>query len=95
MVAGDYNGDGRDDLGVMYGYGTGYSRMFTWTAKTRQHRQTFNARRQLDLRNHWPTGILGQQRRPLLQHPQLASRAPHTTGGPPDTAGPLRQLTWP
>ncbi|MDJ0346525.1 FG-GAP-like repeat-containing protein [Streptomyces sp. H10-C2] len=33
MVAGDYNGDGRDDLGVMYGYGTGSSRMFTWTAK--------------------------------------------------------------
>ncbi|MFI9102512.1 FG-GAP repeat domain-containing protein [Streptomyces fildesensis] len=33
MVAGDYNGDGRADLGVMYGYGTGTSRMFTWTAK--------------------------------------------------------------
>ncbi|MFD7836189.1 FG-GAP-like repeat-containing protein [Streptomyces sp. NPDC059761] len=33
LVAGDYNGDGRDDIGVMYGYGTNYSRMFTWTAK--------------------------------------------------------------
>ncbi|MEV6582272.1 FG-GAP-like repeat-containing protein [Streptomyces sp. NPDC051582] len=33
VVAGDYSGDGRDDIGVMYGYGTGTSRMFTWTAK--------------------------------------------------------------
>ncbi|MER6777912.1 MULTISPECIES: FG-GAP-like repeat-containing protein [unclassified Streptomyces] len=33
VVTGDYNGDGKDDLGVMYGYGTGTSRMFTWTAK--------------------------------------------------------------
>ncbi|MCM2417707.1 VCBS repeat-containing protein [Streptomyces sp. RKAG293] len=42
MVAGDYNGDGRDDLGVMYGYGTGNSRMLTWTAKS-DNSGTFNA----------------------------------------------------
>ncbi|WP_164296743.1 FG-GAP-like repeat-containing protein [Streptomyces sp. SID13588] len=42
MVAGDYNGDGRDDLGVMYGYGTGYSRMLTWIAKS-DNSGTFNA----------------------------------------------------
>ncbi|MCZ4097129.1 FG-GAP-like repeat-containing protein [Streptomyces sp. H39-C1] len=33
MVAGDYNGDGKDDLGVMYGYSNATSRMITWTAK--------------------------------------------------------------
>ncbi|WP_433543663.1 FG-GAP-like repeat-containing protein (plasmid) [Streptomyces sp. CA-294286] len=32
MVAGDYNGDGRDDLAAMYGYSDGKVRMFTWTA---------------------------------------------------------------
>ncbi|PBC71061.1 VCBS repeat protein [Streptomyces sp. TLI_235] len=30
IVPGDYNGDGRDDLGAMYGYGDGSVRMFTW-----------------------------------------------------------------
>ncbi|MFD7333907.1 trypsin-like serine protease [Streptomyces sp. NPDC059872] len=33
IVAGDYNGDGRDDLGFMYGYEAGTVRMFTMTAK--------------------------------------------------------------
>ena len=33
VVSGDYNGDGRDDLGAMYGYSDGSVRMFTWTAK--------------------------------------------------------------
>ncbi|TBO60955.1 DNRLRE domain-containing protein [Streptomyces kasugaensis] len=32
IVAGDYDGDGRDDLGAMYGYADGTVRMFTWTA---------------------------------------------------------------
>jgi hypothetical protein len=32
IVPGDYNGDGRDDLGAMYGYSDGTVRMFTWTA---------------------------------------------------------------
>ncbi|MFJ5095553.1 FG-GAP-like repeat-containing protein [Streptomyces sp. NPDC088557] len=32
IVPGDYNGDGRDDLGAMYGYSDGSVRMFTWTA---------------------------------------------------------------
>ncbi|MEU8778677.1 FG-GAP-like repeat-containing protein [Streptomyces sp. NPDC048606] len=31
LVVGDYNGDGRDDLGAMYGYGDG-ERMLTWPA---------------------------------------------------------------
>ncbi|MDI9884260.1 FG-GAP-like repeat-containing protein [Streptomyces sp. HNM0645] len=30
IVTGDYNGDGRDDLGAMYGYSDGNVRMFTW-----------------------------------------------------------------
>lgn len=34
IVTGDYNGDGKDDLGAMYGYDTGEVRMFTWTATT-------------------------------------------------------------
>ncbi|MEV7425663.1 FG-GAP-like repeat-containing protein [Streptomyces sp. NPDC091212] len=33
VVAGDYNGDGRDDLAFMYGYDAGTVRMFTMTAK--------------------------------------------------------------
>ncbi|MER7623848.1 FG-GAP-like repeat-containing protein [Streptomyces sp. NPDC126503] len=33
-VVGDYNGDGRDDLGVMYGYSNGTVKMFTWLTKT-------------------------------------------------------------
>ncbi|MCX4734245.1 FG-GAP-like repeat-containing protein [Streptomyces sp. NBC_01363] len=33
VVAGDYNGDGRDDLGFMYGYDAGTIRMFTMTSK--------------------------------------------------------------
>ncbi|MFJ6820686.1 FG-GAP-like repeat-containing protein [Streptomyces niveus] len=32
IVTGDYNGDGRDDLGALYGYDTGEVRAFTWTA---------------------------------------------------------------
>ncbi|MFF1507893.1 trypsin-like serine protease [Streptomyces sp. NPDC058326] len=32
IVVGDYNGDGRDDLGAMYGYADGGERMFTWPA---------------------------------------------------------------
>ncbi|MEW2632420.1 FG-GAP-like repeat-containing protein [Streptomyces sp. NPDC048389] len=32
VVTGDYNGDGRDDFGAMYGYSDGGVRMFTWTA---------------------------------------------------------------
>ncbi|MEV5547878.1 FG-GAP-like repeat-containing protein [Streptomyces sp. NPDC052309] len=31
MVAGDYNGDGRDDLAALYGYSDGKVRAFTWT----------------------------------------------------------------
>ncbi|MGW0390190.1 FG-GAP-like repeat-containing protein [Streptomyces sp. NPDC003042] len=34
LVTGDYNGDGRDDLGGFYGYDDGSVKMFTWTAKT-------------------------------------------------------------
>ncbi|WP_274543617.1 FG-GAP-like repeat-containing protein [Streptomyces sp. 111WW2] len=30
IVPGDYNGDGRDDIGAMYGYDNGTVRMFTW-----------------------------------------------------------------
>ncbi|MGW8990049.1 FG-GAP-like repeat-containing protein [Streptomyces zhihengii] len=33
IVSGDYNGDGRDDLGAMYGYADGSVKMLTWTAK--------------------------------------------------------------
>ncbi|MBZ6473893.1 FG-GAP-like repeat-containing protein [Streptomyces griseocarneus] len=33
MVTGDYDGDGRDDVGALYGMGDGSIRMFTWTAK--------------------------------------------------------------
>ncbi|MFE4592692.1 FG-GAP-like repeat-containing protein [Streptomyces laurentii] len=33
FVSGDYNGDGRDDLGVLYGYSTGEVKLITWTAK--------------------------------------------------------------
>ncbi|WP_405687072.1 FG-GAP-like repeat-containing protein [Streptomyces sp. NBC_00057] len=33
VVAGDYNGDGRDDLGFMYGYDAGTVKMFTMAAK--------------------------------------------------------------
>ncbi|MER5206916.1 FG-GAP-like repeat-containing protein [Streptomyces sp. NPDC002825] len=34
IVTGDFNGDGRDDVGGMYGYEDGRVKMFTWTAKT-------------------------------------------------------------
>ncbi|MFJ4870338.1 FG-GAP-like repeat-containing protein [Streptomyces sp. NPDC088757] len=34
IVTGDFNGDGRDDVGGMYGYEDGKVRMLTWTAKT-------------------------------------------------------------
>ncbi|MFD5325424.1 FG-GAP-like repeat-containing protein [Streptomyces sp. NPDC127092] len=34
LVTGDYNGDGRDDLGALYGYSDGSVRMFTWTSNT-------------------------------------------------------------
>ncbi|CAM5386225.1 hypothetical protein STENM223S_07389 [Streptomyces tendae] len=33
IVTGDYNGDGRDDFGAIYGYSTGGVRTLTWTAK--------------------------------------------------------------
>ncbi|MFJ9428087.1 FG-GAP-like repeat-containing protein [Streptomyces sp. NPDC101490] len=33
FATGDYNGDGRDDLGVFYGYSNGDSKLFTFTAK--------------------------------------------------------------
>ena len=33
IVTGDYNGDGRDDFGAMYGYSDGSVKMLTWTAK--------------------------------------------------------------
>ncbi|MFE0642764.1 FG-GAP-like repeat-containing protein [Streptomyces sp. NPDC058877] len=33
FVTGDYNADGRDDLGVFYGYSNGDSRLFTFTTK--------------------------------------------------------------
>ncbi|MFC5804417.1 FG-GAP-like repeat-containing protein [Streptomyces formicae] len=33
IVPGDYNGDGRDDLGAMYGYSDGNVKMFTWLSK--------------------------------------------------------------
>ncbi|WP_159030431.1 FG-GAP-like repeat-containing protein [Streptomyces sp. CB01201] len=33
ITTGDYNGDGRDDVGAMYGYSDGTSRMYTWTTK--------------------------------------------------------------
>ncbi|MEU2951594.1 FG-GAP-like repeat-containing protein [Streptomyces xanthochromogenes] len=33
ITTGDFNGDGRDDVGAMYGYSDGTSRMFTWTTK--------------------------------------------------------------
>jgi hypothetical protein len=34
LVAGDYNGDGLDDLAAMYGYSDGKVKMFTWTTRT-------------------------------------------------------------
>ncbi|WP_051820905.1 FG-GAP-like repeat-containing protein [Streptomyces flavochromogenes] len=34
IVTGDFNGDGRDDIGGMYGYEDGRVRTLTWTAKT-------------------------------------------------------------
>ncbi|MGW6904595.1 trypsin-like serine protease [Streptomyces sp. NPDC054940] len=34
IAAGDYNGDGRDDLGFMYGYGNGTVRMWTLPAQS-------------------------------------------------------------
>ncbi|MCX2183747.1 VCBS repeat-containing protein [Streptomyces sp. SKN60] len=34
VTAGDYNGDGRADLGIMYDYGYGNSSLFTLTGKT-------------------------------------------------------------
>ncbi|WP_330290720.1 FG-GAP-like repeat-containing protein [Streptomyces sp. NBC_00576] len=33
FVTGDYNGDGKDDFGAMYGYSDGRVKMFTWTAQ--------------------------------------------------------------
>ncbi|WP_241990010.1 MULTISPECIES: FG-GAP-like repeat-containing protein [unclassified Streptomyces] len=33
FTTGDYNADGRDDIGVFYGYADGNSRLFTFTAK--------------------------------------------------------------
>ncbi|MCX4674733.1 FG-GAP-like repeat-containing protein [Streptomyces sp. NBC_01433] len=33
IVPADYNGDGRDDFGAMYGYSDGSVRMFTWLTK--------------------------------------------------------------
>ncbi|WP_267245542.1 FG-GAP-like repeat-containing protein [Streptomyces sp. PR69] len=33
FVTGDYNGDGKDDFGAMYGYSDGRVKMYTWTAK--------------------------------------------------------------
>ncbi|MFF6774681.1 FG-GAP-like repeat-containing protein [Streptomyces sp. NPDC012637] len=34
LVTGDYNGDGRDDLGALYGYNDGSVRMYTWSTNT-------------------------------------------------------------
>ncbi|MFI9645518.1 hypothetical protein ACIHAA_04375 [Streptomyces sp. NPDC052040] len=34
FVAGDFNADGRDDLGGLYGYSDGKVKMFTWTTRT-------------------------------------------------------------
>ncbi|MER7759870.1 FG-GAP-like repeat-containing protein [Streptomyces sp. NPDC097619] len=45
IVAGDYNGDGRDDLGAMYGYENGTVRMFTWLAAGSPALPTFEAAR--------------------------------------------------
>ncbi len=33
LTAGDYNGDGRDDLATMYGYADSTIKLFTWTVK--------------------------------------------------------------
>ncbi|WP_436994748.1 FG-GAP-like repeat-containing protein [Streptomyces sp. enrichment culture] len=33
IVLADYNGDGRDDIGAMYGYADGNVKMFTWPTK--------------------------------------------------------------
>ncbi|MFF7156393.1 FG-GAP-like repeat-containing protein [Streptomyces sp. NPDC008139] len=33
LIAGDFNGDGRDDIAAMYGYADGTVRMLTWTTK--------------------------------------------------------------
>ncbi|MER5817430.1 FG-GAP-like repeat-containing protein [Streptomyces californicus] len=40
MAAGDYNGDGRDDLAAVHDYTDGSMKMWTWTAKTNG---TFNS----------------------------------------------------
>ncbi|WP_151775325.1 FG-GAP-like repeat-containing protein [Streptomyces abyssomicinicus] len=37
VVTGDYNGDGRDDLGALYGRTDGSVKTYTWTAKTDGH----------------------------------------------------------
>ncbi|MFE9571045.1 FG-GAP-like repeat-containing protein [Streptomyces sp. NPDC006692] len=42
LIAGDFDGDGRDDLASLYSYGNGSVRMFTFTAKT-DNSGTFNA----------------------------------------------------
>ncbi|MCF2530901.1 FG-GAP-like repeat-containing protein [Yinghuangia soli] len=34
LLPGDFNGDGRDDLGVVYDYGNGLTRLWTFTGKT-------------------------------------------------------------
>ncbi|WP_189972072.1 FG-GAP repeat domain-containing protein, partial [Streptomyces violascens] len=41
LIAGDFDGDGRDDLASLYSYGNGSVRMFTFTAKT-DNSGTFN-----------------------------------------------------
>ncbi|MGW8727917.1 FG-GAP-like repeat-containing protein [Streptomyces sp. NPDC055808] len=33
ITTGDFNGDGLDDIGAMYGYSDGTTKMFTWTTK--------------------------------------------------------------
>jgi hypothetical protein len=33
LAAGDYNGDGRDDLATLYGYTDGTVKTITWTSK--------------------------------------------------------------
>ncbi|MGW8766521.1 FG-GAP-like repeat-containing protein [Streptomyces sp. NPDC055815] len=33
VVVADYNGDGRDDVGALYGYASGDDKMFTWLAQ--------------------------------------------------------------
>ncbi|MFI1019103.1 FG-GAP-like repeat-containing protein [Streptomyces sp. NPDC020965] len=34
IVTGDFNGDGRDDIGTLYGYSTGTVKGITWTSKS-------------------------------------------------------------